>query len=60
MSQAGCISVEVKTILLLEDNDERVAGFKSAVPELGGEWQVRIWRDAPTMLAECEDCLDEH
>jgi hypothetical protein len=49
----------MKTILLLEDNDERIAGFKSAVHELGGDWQVRVWRDAPTMLAECEDCFDD-
>jgi ADP-ribosylglycohydrolase len=48
----------MKTILLLEDNDERIAGFKSAVHELGGDWQLRVWRDAPTMLAECEDCFD--
>ena len=43
----------MKTILLLEDNDERIAGFKSAVRELGEDWQVRVWRDAPTMIAEC-------
>jgi hypothetical protein len=48
--------VRLKTILLLEDNDERIAGFKSAVHELGEDWQVRIWHDAPTMIAECEDC----
>jgi hypothetical protein len=47
----------MKTILLLEDNDERIAGFKSAVHELGGDWHLRVWRDAPTMLSECEDCF---
>ncbi|MGH7991879.1 MAG: ADP-ribosylglycohydrolase family protein [Limisphaerales bacterium] len=49
----------MKTILLLEDNDERIAGFKSAVHELGEDWQMRVWRDAPTMLAECEDCFED-
>ncbi|MGA3141961.1 MAG: ADP-ribosylglycohydrolase family protein [Verrucomicrobiota bacterium] len=49
----------MKTILLLEDNDERIAGFKSAVRELGEDWQLHIWHDAPTMIAECENCFDD-
>jgi hypothetical protein len=50
ISESG--RVRMKTILLLEDNDDRIAGFKSVVHEFGGDWQVRVWRDALTMLAE--------
>ena len=49
----------VKTLLLLEDNNERVAAFESALRELGEDWQMRVWHDAPTMLAECEDWFDK-
>jgi putative RNA 2'-phosphotransferase len=42
-----------KTILLLEDNDERLAGFERTVKGLG-EFELKIWRDAPSMIAECE------
>ena len=51
-------SITVKTILLLEDNEERVAAFASVVRELGEEWGVRVWRDAPTMVRECEGCFE--
>jgi ADP-ribosylglycohydrolase len=44
----------MKTILILEDNDERIAAFQRAVAELGPEFGLKIWRDAPTMIAECE------
>lgn len=44
-------------ILILEDNDDRVSGFRSALASLGGDFGVRIWRDAPTMIAECPACL---
>ena len=43
----------MKTILLLEDNDERITGFERVVKGLG-EFELRIWRDAPSMIAECE------
>ena len=46
-----------RIILLLEDDDERVCGFQSAVALLGGDFVVRIWRDAPTMIAECPACF---
>jgi len=48
----------VKTLLLLEDNDDRIAAFESILRELGEEWQMRVWRDAPTMLAESEEFFD--
>ena len=43
----------MKTILILEDNDERIIGFQKAVAGLAA-YDLKIWRDAPTMLTECE------
>ena len=48
----------MKTLLLLEDNSERIAAFETALPKLGDDWQLRIWRDAHTMLAECEEYFE--
>ena len=45
---------EGKSILILEDNDERIAAFEKTVASLKGEFELRVWRDAPTMIAECE------
>jgi hypothetical protein len=44
----------MKTILILEDNDERIAGFRQAVATLGGDFELKLWQDAPSMIAECE------
>lgn len=44
----------MKTILILEDNEERIAAFRTAVSAFGREFEVVIWRDAPSMIAECE------
>src|SRR5215212_913141 len=43
-----------KTILILEDNDERIAAFEKTVTLLGDDFELKIWRDAPSMIAECE------
>lgn len=43
----------MKTILLLEDNDERLAGFRKAVASLGDGHELMVWRDAPAMITEC-------
>jgi len=43
-----------RTILILEDNDERIAAFQKAVTALGDGFDLRVWRDAPSMCAECE------
>ena len=56
----------MKTILILEDNDERIVGFQKAVASLDGDFELNIWRDAPSMIAECDQyfqsarliCLD--
>ena len=47
------------TILILEDNDERVRSFRSAVAALGREFRIRIWRAAATMITESPACFAE-
>jgi ADP-ribosylglycohydrolase len=49
----------VKTLLLLEDNSERIAAFEAIFQQLGQEWQMRVWQDAPTMLVECEEFFND-
>ncbi len=44
----------MKTILILEDNEDRIAAFRKTVPLLGNEFELKVWRDAPSMCAECE------
>ncbi len=44
----------MKTILLLEDNEERIVDFKKATSQLGDGYELKIWRDAYSMRAECE------
>ena len=46
-----------RTILILEDDDDRVRGFQEAVASLGRDFRVRIWRDAPTMIVESSACF---
>ncbi len=43
-----------RTILILEDNDERIAIFQKTVGAMTDGFDLRIWRDAPSMIAECE------
>jgi len=45
--------------MLLEDNPERLREFHSVVSQLGREYQVRSWRDAHRMMAECHGCLPD-
>jgi ADP-ribosylglycohydrolase len=44
----------MKTILILEDNDERIADFTNAIQQLGDGYEVKFWRDAHSMCKECE------
>jgi ADP-ribosylglycohydrolase len=44
----------MKTILILEDNDERIAAFQKTVAALKEGFEVKVWRDAPSMIAGCE------
>lgn len=39
-------------ILILEDNDDRIAAFESSVARLEPRTDLRVWRDAQTFLAE--------
>jgi ADP-ribosylglycohydrolase len=48
-----CVS-RPRTILILEDNDERIADFTKAVHELGDSYEVKFWRDVHSMCKECE------
>jgi ADP-ribosylglycohydrolase len=45
---------DMKTILILEDNDERIEAFQKTVAALGDGFELKVWRDAPSMIAECE------
>ena len=55
-----------KAILILEDNEERISAFQAAVESLAPEFRLVLWRDAPSMINECEQffpsaaliCLD--
>lgn len=44
----------MKTILILEDNDERIAAFQRTVAGFGDGFELKVWRAAPSMIAECE------
>ena len=46
-----------QTIILLEDDADRVRGFESAVSQLGPAYRLRTWRDAHRMMAECHEVL---
>ncbi len=46
-----------RAILILEDDEHRVRGFRSAVASLGREFFVRIWHNASTMIAESPGCF---
>lgn len=49
--------MQQRTILILEDDDDRIRGFRSAVASLGQEVGVRLWHDAPAMVVESPACL---
>lgn len=43
----------MKSILILEDNDDRIAFFQKVVASWGNEFRLFLWRDAHSMIAEC-------
>src|SRR5687767_6355904 len=45
------------TIMILEDNADRPREFEAAVGRLGLPYQMRGWRDANRMMAECHMAL---
>lgn len=44
-------------VLILEDDAERVAGFHSALAELGPGYEMRVWRNAHAMISQSGDLL---
>ncbi len=44
----------MKTILILEDNEERASRIRRAAAQLGPDYDVKVWRDTLSMRAECE------
>lgn len=42
------------TLLILEDNPERIAAFERVVGALEPGREIRVWRDAPSFIAEAE------
>jgi len=45
-------------ILILEDNDDRIEGFKRAVCSLSLNLSVHIWHNAPDMIVDLPVFLD--
>lgn len=45
------------TVILLEDNRDRIREFESAVTRLGPAYRLRTWRDAHRLVAECHEVL---
>jgi len=43
-----------RLILVLEDNEDRIASFQTTVAKLGDGFELKTWRDAHSMIAECE------
>ena len=43
-----------RAILILEDSNERIAAFEKTVAGLGEGFELKVWRDAVSMCAECE------
>jgi hypothetical protein len=44
---------------VLEDNDDRIFGFQAAVASVVPPLDLKIWFDAPTMIAEMPAWFDE-
>ncbi len=44
----------MKTILILEDNEERISAFQKTIAAMDGGFELKVWCDAPSMIAECE------
>jgi len=48
-----------RAILILEDEEDRIRGFRSAIASMGREFVVRTWHDAPAMIADSPACFGE-
>src|SRR5437016_12459629 len=49
--------MNLQSLILLEDDADRVRGFESAVAQHGSVYRLRTWRDANRMIAECHEVL---
>ncbi|HAB16254.1 MAG TPA: hypothetical protein PLX89_07535 [Verrucomicrobiota bacterium] len=45
------------TILILEDNEERIAAFELAVAAIDPNLKLQVWHDAPAMIVEAPSWL---
>ena len=43
--------------MILEDDGERIGDFRRAVDQLGAGFRLKLWHDAPSMLADCDTVL---
>lgn len=41
-------------LLILDDDRVRLRGFDAIAPLLGKEWEIKAWRDAPSMISEVD------
>src|SRR5260370_18733544 len=48
-----------RTILILEDNEDRIRAFEAAVAQLGANLGVKFWCDARGFVAECDQFLPD-
>src|SRR6266496_1257587 len=44
----------LRTILLLENDEQRIAAFRQAALALGGRYELKVWHDAHSMRNESE------
>jgi hypothetical protein len=49
----------MNSVLILEDNLDRLEGFRRAVRSLGNEWVTQEWTSATAMIAECEEHFEK-
>ncbi len=43
----------------MEDNEDRIRAFEKAIAAIDGNLELKVWRNAPAMLAECEAFLND-
>ncbi len=49
----GSSARQRRTILILEDDEDRLQDFRNAVLDLGPKMLFRHWREAPAMITDC-------
>jgi len=48
-----------RSLLVLDDDRERLRGFEGILPHLGNDWILHSWRNAPSMRAQVDALLAE-